>query len=202
MPRERAAAHRDAAALHVHLPEELGIEVAELRPGDHERVTGRRALRRDRGSRSTSSGAARAPSTLASSTTALPAPGAPAVCGPYGNAFASVVGAAGSFCWRRSLKTERPFAAPSFVLQRREELRAARLVAAARPEPRAQETGRRDRRRCASTARTSRLDALRCALIPATYASMSASSRLAALRRLRQQRSSARQVRLGRRRSA
>src|SRR6266851_7015336 len=51
--------------------------------------------------------------TLALSTTALPTPGAPAVCGPYGNVFVSVVGA-DTFCWRRSLNTERPFAAPSF----------------------------------------------------------------------------------------
>jgi hypothetical protein len=40
---QRAAAHRHAAALQVDLPEELGIEVAELRPGDHDRMPGRRA---------------------------------------------------------------------------------------------------------------------------------------------------------------
>src|SRR5882757_4044601 len=70
--------------------------------------------------------------TLALSTTALPAPGAPAVCGPYGNALVSVVGAA-TFCWRRSLNTERPFAAPSFAW--RAEKNSERRVSSPPPAP-------------------------------------------------------------------
>ena len=52
----------------------------------------------------------------------------------YGNGVEIVTGVSLSMCSRRSFQTERPFAVAELLLQRGEELRAARLVAAARAE--------------------------------------------------------------------
>ena len=70
--------------------------------------------------------------TVASPTIAFPGPGVPAVCGPYGNAFAIVVGAFGSFSSRRSLNTLCA-CAPSFAWSAAKN--SARCVSSPPPAP-------------------------------------------------------------------
>ena len=113
--------------------------------------------------------------TLPSARTMLPGPGDPGCCGPYGNGVASVVGVSGSCSSRRSFHTVRPFPAPSAFW--RPDRSCAREASAPPPAPK-----RAPRRQVVATTSTrfqsgtGSLIACRCALIPATYASMSFSS--------------------------
>ena len=107
-------------------------------------------------------------SIVPSETSALPAPGAAAVWGPYGNGFASVVGAAGSFSSRRSLNTDCAAAAsPSFTCKavRNSDRRASSPPPAPNRAPRRHVIAMTS---CRVHGFTSRFDALYSALMPAT----------------------------------
>ena len=129
----------DPAAVEVVLEEDLGEVVADLRPGDEDRMAGRGAARRRRGARS-HIGAARG--------TLRRRLDAPVVeRRPRRRRRASASRRTGTRRRHRDRRLrvvqlargrsrpESPFAAPSFVAQRGEELRAPRLVAAAGAEP-------------------------------------------------------------------
>ena len=148
MPGKAAPARTVAAAVEVELEQDLRVVLADLRPGDEERLAGRRALRPDeqrvrhrqpgRGrrrasSRATRPGSRRRRSRSRSSCASRTPPG------PGTATFAS-----GSSRWRRSSQTRRPASWPSLRWSRSRNSRAAHLVASSGTEDGAHQPADRD----------------------------------------------------------